>query len=84
MKKPVLALAAVLCASLVTLSETARSQLPGQPGSGPFGPGDKGATFKAPWDAGSGAATPSVKSGHSPSTPRRNRASWSRSCGSPI
>jgi hypothetical protein len=62
MKKPVLALAAVLCASLVTLSETARSQLPGQPGSGPFGPGDKGATFKAPWEAGSGAANPPAAS----------------------
>jgi hypothetical protein len=65
MKKTVFALAALLCGGLALLPDAARSQVPGQPGKGlPFGPGDKGAVFKAPWEnstppAPTGASSPS-------------------------
>src|ERR1043166_2611300 len=53
MKKTLIASAAVLCAALVFIPQAARSQLPGK--GGPFGPGDKGAQFKAPWEMAPGA-----------------------------
>jgi hypothetical protein len=62
MKKILFALAVLCCTGLAFLPEAARSQAPGQAGKNfPFdlGPGDKGATLKAPWQDADAAPTTS-------------------------
>lgn len=72
MKRIFFALALLMNAGLALLPNQARSQVPGQPGKGlPFdlGPGDKGATLKAPWlETGSPSVqAPAASTGSPPS-----------------
>jgi hypothetical protein len=70
MKRIFFALALVISTVLALLPNAARSQVPGQPGKGlPFdlGPGDKGATLKAPWlETGSASIQTPAASTNSP------------------